>query len=963
MDADALAELLLQSPGALEQLAEPLPDQIAEAVVVRLKAEADRHWWINANRSLELADLIVHIGRRRDDPSQIAMGLMARGNALMFLSCSSEAWERFEEAGKLFLSAGCELGWARTRIGRLLLSVDSNHVSEALNDAERARTIFLENSEQEQLLRLELNSAIVHGSLGEHRTALAKFRAALTTAERLPEHGQAYLGLLHTNLGHVYDRLGDVRQAQRHHQQARAIFSERNEQRGIALAELNNAHIEMSQGHHRHALQLLHHAHHLYMAEDLRLDAANVARELVECYLILNRHAEARNTARQVIAEYCRLGASYRQALTLVHLATAEAGLGDYEAAETALFSAEPIFKALGATTWTATVHLRRARIALLRGELARARLDTAAAADTFEAAGQQIDFARALVQQGQLLLLDGNMAEASACSAISLQIARNSNVPELRYAAHLLLGHIAQAEGRTLRAKRRYGAATATVDRMQRGLTITLRPGFLEDKGEALRALIALHLRAGQGVGAIEALEHAKSQALLGYLANQEQLRWATDDPYCRTMVNELDQLREEHRRLYLLAHPQPERENETHGVITAEQALTELAIRERRMRSITEQLYLSSGDKNQVMHASRFSLGDLQRRLDDDTLVVEYYDDGTRLWAFSVCARTMEIHALSIGVDELGRMLRLLRLNFDAALARPTNASMTHAAQRFLERLHTSLLGPLTRRLMGRERVVIVPYGALHYLPFHLLYTGDAYLIERMEVVVLPAAGQAIRQAPQRAPGARTLTHTWAGRLPYAKAEGRIVQALFGGELYEESTAVRGLLNQTPKQILHIAAHGEHRLDQPDLSYIELADGQMYADDLLQHDLSYELVTLSACETGRARVAAGDELIGLGRGFLYAGAGALLTSLWRVADDVTLSLLQRFYRALSAGESKAAALRNAQREILDQTPQLHPALWGAFQLVGDAGPLSNFSDLSALEEALYEARTIGAA
>jgi CHAT domain-containing protein len=140
-----------------------------------------------------------------------------------------------------------------------------------------------------------------------------------------------------------------------------------------------------------------------------------------------------------------------------------------------------------------------------------------------------------------------------------------------------------------------------------------------------------------------------------------------------------------------------------------------------------------------------------------------------------------------------------------------------------------------------------------------------------------------------------------------------------------------------------LHIAAHGQHRLDQPDLSYIQLADGQLYADDLFQHDLSYELVTLSACETGRASVSGGDELIGLGRGFLYSGAGALILSLWQVSDASTLRLMELLYQALKAGCSKAAALRSAQLSLIAESPQLHPAYWGGFQLIGNSTPLTS--------------------
>jgi CHAT domain-containing protein len=242
----------------------------------------------------------------------------------------------------------------------------------------------------------------------------------------------------------------------------------------------------------------------------------------------------------------------------------------------------------------------------------------------------------------------------------------------------------------------------------------------------------------------------------------------------------------------------------------------------------------------------------------------------------------------------------------------------------------------------MRGRGRLMIVPYGSLHYLPFHLLHSGAAYLIEQHEIVILPAGGLITRRAPVRPGGALVLAHSWDGRLPQTQAEAAIVQRLFGGHVYADRAARRTLLRDAPAQVLHIVAHGEHRLDQPELSYIQLADGQLYTDDLLQLDLSYELVTLSACETGRSSVVAGDELIGLGRGVLYAGAGALIVSLWRVADATTVDLMEHIYQSLRAGASKAAALRAAQCAALQAEPRPHPAFWGAFQLVGDAGPLS---------------------
>ena len=91
-----------------------------------------------------------------------------------------------------------------------------------------------------------------------------------------------------------------------------------------------------------------------------------------------------------------------------------------------------------------------------------------------------------------------------------------------------------------------------------------------------------------------------------------------------------------------------------------------------------------------------------------------------------------------------------------------------------------------------------------------------------------------------------------------------------------------------------------------------------------------------LSACETGLARVTGGDEVIGLGRGFIFAGTPSLIASLWTVDDLATAITVKRFYRYLYAGVSKAEALRQAQRFVRDHHNR-HPAYWASFGLTGD--------------------------
>lgn len=946
MEIEGLVEQFLRDSIPPELLSTPLPDEAANAVVERLKQEADRYWYIDYRRSLEFADRIIGIGERRGDIRQIALGLMARGDALKLMDHTAEAWETLDEAGRLFRTVGDEVGWARTRIGRVYLSTTLNYVAEALADAELARTVLTHHGEREKLLRLDLNMALVHSLLGDQFQALRLYHSALAIAETLGESGKLYLGPLNIDIGLAHESLGDFSQALTYYERAREIHSIRNERLNIAVAELNIAYIAQSQGHYRKALRLLYGMLERGI-DEFPVEYRAVKRDIIECFLHLNRYADARELASQLVADYRNFGATHDTARNLLHLATAEAELNHFDSARLALEEAEPIFTSLGAATWVATVQLRRGKIALKQGEIEMAHELAMIAANCFEQHGQQVNYAAANLLGGQASLAIGNFQPASNAAANALQIAQRFNVPSLRYASHLLLGQISNVQHRIMRAMHHYQAAIATVERVQRGLTITLRPGFLEDKGESFRNLIALYLQTGQARCAFNTLEHAKSQVLLNYLANREQFRWASDgNNRVQGMIEELNHLRAEHEWFYSLAHELP-RDTERPRAILPEQALGEVAVRERRMRSITEQLYLHSSDNHHAKQVKITSLADIQSTLANGTLLIEFYNDGSSLWAFLLDGQTIKVQPLPLNPETLNQLLMQLRGNIRAALTmNPRTAgarTLTQLARRVSHRLYSLLIEPLNLPRHNPRKLIVVPYGVLHYLPFHILYDGSEYLIQKYEVVILPAAGMVNQPLLRREPGALILVNSWEGRLPHALAEAQMVQRLFGGTLHAGESASRTALQATPTQILHIATHGEHRLDQPDLSYLQFADGQLYADDTLQQDMSYELVTLSACETGRANVTASDELIGLGRGFLYAGAGALLVSLWQVADTSTLCFMERMYQALHKGDSKSAAVREAQQFMLAEEDWHHPAFWGAFQLIGNAQPLSS--------------------
>jgi CHAT domain-containing protein len=171
----------------------------------------------------------------------------------------------------------------------------------------------------------------------------------------------------------------------------------------------------------------------------------------------------------------------------------------------------------------------------------------------------------------------------------------------------------------------------------------------------------------------------------------------------------------------------------------------------------------------------------------------------------------------------------------------------------------------------------------------------------------------------------------------IPAATAEARAVARHFpGADLLTDDEATLGRIEKSAAGagIVHLACHGLFRADNPMFSALKLHDGWLTAADAMGLDLAGALVTLSACESGRNEVFAGDELIGLTRAFLGAGAATLVVSLWLVQDETTARLMERYYELLKGGAGSASALRTAQLTLKQEFP--HPYYWAPFVLTG---------------------------
>ena len=942
--SDSLSRIANADDISAERLSLLSPEEV-KCLIGHLKDEADRHWHIDAHESIRIAKRIQQVGTLTDNPRYLALGTMALGDAKKLVGQPQEAWQLLGEAGRIYEQTGDDVGWARTRIGRLFISPDVNSVNEAIADAAKARVIFLEAGQHDRCIWLDMNLGTVYTRLGDTKQALHHSRNALLIAEQLGTSGENYLWPIHYNIAVTYVEIGRIQEAAANYDRAIDIAVARDETRNMIFAMIGRGHLSQLQGKYREALLLLNQAE-AFTRTGFPLERLFIRRIIIECYLHLNRNLEARNIAQEVVADFECQSMAHEAARTRFHLATAEAKLGNYEAALRAMDQAKGVLDQASNSIWLARQQVQRAKVLLKLGPTDDALQLIQQALEVFEPGC--LNFAAATLLKGEAFLANGLLEQAQEMAVEALKIARKQKSLELRYSAYTLLGQIAEACERPRRASRFYHGAVASLERSYRHLTITLRPGFLKNKGEALRALIRIQLVIGNTANAYRLLERAKSLVLLGYLANRDSLKWQAADQETAQLLVELNQLREEHFFFYHRVFDDFDATKQDKSPSTYVKDTEELQIRENRIRAITDQLYLLNEHTTLIDDATLPSFEEVQNALSANDILIEYFSDGERIWAFVVDNASLEVRRMPHSLTTVDRLINKLQANLDWALETDPkdflSKKLTARFQQIAERLYDALIRPLKHLIADHKQLIIVPYGGLHYLPFNTLSDGNQYLIEKHEIVIMPASGLLPRQHLPRSGGVRVLAHSWDGKLPKTYSEALDVNALLGGEIYLEDEAQRVILNKPPLKVLHIAAHGNYRFDVPELSHIHLADGQLFFDDVLQEDLSYELVVLSGCETGRANVTPGDEVIGLGRGFLYAGAGAIIASLWRVDDTLTHTLMKRFYKHLASGDSKARSVSAAQQELLREDPDLHPAFWGTFQLIGNPDPLSPF-------------------
>ncbi|HST22002.1 MAG TPA: CHAT domain-containing protein, partial [Blastocatellia bacterium] len=344
--------------------------------------------------------------------------------------------------------------------------------------------------------------------------------------------------------------------------------------------------------------------------------------------------------------------------------------------------------------------------------------------------------------------------------------------------------------------------------------------------------------------------------------------------------------------------------------------------------------------------------SASDLREALDPSETVIEYFTTGDHVSAFIASRESFKVARKIASKSEIERVLATLRFqiekfNYGPDYVEAHFGQLRRGTNESLQQLYKAVFAPL-EATVATDRLIIIPHGALHYVPFHALTDGSNYLIERFEISYAPSASvfklcRARRDSAQMPDLKFEISEMVALGLaetgtPSINEEMDALAALFPGAvmLTGDNATRANLLQSAPRgRFLHLASHGYFRRDNPMFSFLKLADSHLHFYNLLDLKLNAEMVTLSACHTGVNKVFPGDELHGLVRGFLYAGAPSVVASLWAVSDRSTADFMREMYSHIRAGATKRTALRRAQLSIKDAYG--HPYYWAPFVLMGN--------------------------
>lgn len=882
--------------------------------------------------------------------------------ALQRLGRYSEAIAAFDRAAQRALAAGNPGLAARVQIGRIESLSFLGRDNEAIALARRLQQTLRAEGAEQDAAKVLVNLGNLHYRRDQYALALRRYEQAEAIFAR---GGNADArARAQANRANILTLVNRVDEAIALFESARAVFAAEGRALDAAMVDFNIGYLHHISGRYAAALAAMSRARAAFDAWSQVVETAKCDADIADVYRDLNLFPEALESYERAVETFAERGLVHEQARAELGRAAVLLARGNTEASLLALNRADDLFRAHRNALRRAYVRLVRASGLRAAGRVEEACREAEQAARVLTRGGLRDGAAEARFLPVEAALERGE--DATRRMHGIAHVARRYARGWLESRAERALGLYHARRGNSARALRHLRRAAAALESARTLIAPEdLHVAFLSDKMAVYEDLIAALLQRGRATDiaeSLEVVERAKSRLLLERVqAALENRAGSPADAAVSALHERLAAVRAELSRGFHRIHSYDgalENDARRFGSVAAGEAANALAPLEREYRALLREIELAGLGEARADAApalpSVVSAAALRAALAPDETLVEFGFVGGAVCAWLLGRGGITVRQGIASGEAVAHAARRLRYHLQKAGGMAASGSAGYAAghsrqlcagaRDVLRQLYDLLLAPLADGI-DTEKIVLVPHGSLHGLPFHAFFDGAAYALDRWEIVYAPSAAvwyAGTRRAARRDDGD-------AGRALLVGVPGpgieqvtveveRLARLLPCPIVLQNERATMAAFRAAAgeSRILHLATHALFRADNPLFSGLRLADGWLLARDLYEMPLRADLVTLSACRTGVTFVEPGDELFGLLRGFLSAGARALAASLWPADDAATAALMTRFYALLAQGSlSRAAALRAAQRETREQFP--HPYHWAAFALVGE--------------------------
>jgi CHAT domain-containing protein/tetratricopeptide (TPR) repeat protein len=892
-------------------------------------------WSSNPLRSLAASATLRSISQLQNDPELDALCHWTEGIEALIKGDMTGAIETLDEARQVFLGLNKPHAAAATEVSKVIALAMLGLYDEAIACALRARQVFLDHDDLLATGKIEHNIGNLYFRRDQYLEA-EKFHTSARDRFIAVNH-EKQLATINNCLANTHAVLHKFSSAAALYEEAAELAERAGVPVTQAEIEGNIGNFALLRGRYDQALDYLERSRRRYEFLGMPHQSALAEREIADAYLELNLVPEAAEIYARVTGTFAALGLRADEARAFASRGRAELLLGSGEALSS-LKRARELYRAEGNKVGEALVLLTEAQLHHAHGNDDAARELAIQAENELAAFGgwHQILLARWLRADIERTLDHTDESQQLFESVIDDSIRHGQ--PQIIERSYTGLGLVAMAKGETAAAERHFRNAIAVTEELRAPLPgEEFKTAFFANKLVPYNGLVRICLAAGETrlSEALTLVESARSRALVDSLGAGHDLI-APRDAFEAGLLKQISELHEELNYLYkeinqaVNGHAQKRREVQQ-----------ELRERENKVLEITRQLHHRR--ESTASPLGSFDVARLQQQLRENDALVEYAALDDELLAFVVTRDKVHVARNLTSLTKIAQQLNALRfqietLRFGAPAIRRHLTTLTQKINVHLRQLHEHLIHPIKHIIQGRN-LLVVPYGALHYLPFHALHDGDKYLIEHAEISYAPSAAilQQCLERGEQSLNRALLLGVSDEQTPRITNEIQSLSEVFpAAAVFTGESATTEALRQNSADVdaVHLACHGQFRSDNPLFSALRLADGWFTVRDAYNLKLDRALVTLSACETGANVIAPGDELIGLARGFFSAGARSVLLSLWMVDDETTERIMVDFYQETRSGRSLSASLRAAQLRMLHEKP--HPFFWSPFVLVG---------------------------